>query len=223
MKLHAAQLLDVTPEQIVAPTWDAVIMSLGFALILSAIMYGTFKKVHSKMSYDDNYNIMLVMLAIVSTILMQLIRTNVALSLGMLGSLSLVRFRTNIKDPRDIGFVFWAMGIGIAAASEAYFIGIISSAMLAALMSYSSKNQVSTDTMLVVIRGSVVNAEQLTDTVAQYSETSRVKAHNLMEDSFELVYEIKASGTQQVALTEKLMGYAGVDTVNLLAPAAEMN
>lgn len=209
-------------EGMVPPTWGAVLLSLVFTLVLSAIMFYTFKKVHSKMSYDENYNIMLVMLAIVSTILMQLIRTNVALSLGMLGSLSLVRFRTNIRDPRDIGFVFWAMGIGISSASQAYFIGLVGAALLSGLMIWSSSNNVSSDTMLLVIRGSKADSERITDTVVSFSNTSRVKAHNLMTDSFELVYEVKASGPQQVTLAEKLKDFDGVDTVNLLAPSAEM-
>lgn len=204
------------------PTWGVVIFSLGFALGLAAVMFATFKRVHSKMSYDENYNIMLVMLAIVSTILMQLIQSNLALSLGMLGSLSLVRFRTNIKDPRDIGFVFWAMGIGIAASSQAFFIGIAGSVLLAVLMVWSSNNSVASNTMLIVIRGSQANAEKITDTVASYSNTSRVKAHNLLADSFELVYEIRASEKNQVSLAEHVKEFEGVDTVNLLALSAEM-
>lgn len=72
--------------------------------------------------------------AIMSTILMDLIQSNLALSLGMLGSLSIVRFRTNIKDPRDIGFIFWAMAIGIASATQSYLIGIIGSVVLGAVM-----------------------------------------------------------------------------------------
>jgi len=205
-----------------APSWGAIVISLAFALLLSGVMFMTFKKIHTKMSYDENYNIMLVMLAIVSTMLMQLIQSNLALSLGMLGSLSLVRFRTNIKDPRDIGFVFWAMGIGLSSASSAFFIGIIGSILLAGLMIWSSKNNVAANTMLIIIRGSQADAENITATVAYYSNTSRVKAHNLLADSYELVYEIKASEERQVSLAEKLKNFEGVDTVNVLAPSVEM-
>lgn len=203
-------------------TWGMIFVSLGFALLQAAVMFGTFRKMHTKMSYDENYNIMLVMLAIVSTILMQLIQTNVALSLGMLGSLSLVRFRTNIKDPRDIGFVFWAMGIGLASASHAFLLGFLGTALLAGLMIWSSKNHVAADAMLIVVRGSQADAENITTTVAYYSNTSRVKAHNLLANSFELVYEVKASEERQVSLAEKLKDFDGVDTVNVLAPSAEM-
>lgn len=100
----------------VTGTWYDVLLSLAFTLLLSGVMYYTFKKSHSEITYDNKYNIMLIILAIVSTIIMQLIRSNLALSLDMLGSLSLIRFLTNVKDPRDIGFVFWAMSIGISSS-----------------------------------------------------------------------------------------------------------
>lgn len=200
-----------------------ILFSLGFTLILSAIMFYTFRKCHAKMSYDHKYNITLVMLAIVSTILMQLIKQNLALSLGMLGSLSLVRFRTNIKDPRDLGFVFWAMAIGIASSSEGWFIGIVGSILLAFFMIWTGdNNNTQTNAMLLVIRGSQASIPLITDIVLDTPGNSRLKAQNLLTDSFELVYEIKTKHAVEQQLAQEVMAVPGVDTVNILAPSAEM-
>ena len=213
-------------QQNTAPTAKldvfTVLFSLTFTIFLSAIMFFTFKKCHAKMNYDHKYNITLVMLAIVSTILMQLIKQNLALSLGMLGSLSLVRFRTNIKDPRDLGFVFWAMSIGIASSSEGWFIGIVGSILLSIFMIATGDSQTQSNAMLLVIRGNQANIPLIADIVFDTPGNSRLKAQNLLTYSFELVYEIKTKHEVEQQLAEQIMAVPGVDTVNILAPSAEM-
>ena len=100
-----------------------ILISLVAALLLSMILYGAYRLANTKESYQPQFAVTLVTMALISAVLMDLIQSNLALSLGMLGSLSIVRFRTNIKDTRDIGFIFWSMAIGLAAATQSYFIG----------------------------------------------------------------------------------------------------
>ncbi|MBG9982733.1 DUF4956 domain-containing protein [Aerococcaceae bacterium DSM 111020] len=200
-----------------------VISSIVFSLILSVIMYLTFKKVHNKLAYDPNFNIMLVMLAVISTIIMLLIRGNVALSLGMLGSLSLVRFRTNIKDNRDIGFVFWAMFIGLVSASHEYFLGVLGSLILALLLIIADNRASSSQNMLLVIRGRYADIEAVDQTLYNHASSYNLKAQNLLDDSFELVYYFRAKPANQDKITTTIKGFEGVDTVNILAPSAEMS
>ena len=109
----------------IKPSGMMIWISLTVALLFAAILWGTYRLSNTKQSYQPKFAATLVALAIVSTILMDLIQTNIALSLGMIGSLSIVRFRTNIRDPRDIGFIFWSMAIGIASATQSYLIGCI--------------------------------------------------------------------------------------------------
>lgn len=201
---------------------STILISLAFTLLLSAIMFFTFKKCHTPMTYNQKYNITLVMLAIVSTILMQLIKQNLALSLGMLGSLSIVRFRTNIKDPRDLGFVFWAMTIGIASSSEGWFLGIIGSILLSIFMIMTGDNKSQSQSRLLVIRGSKANTDKINDILAAAPGKSQLQAQNLLADSFELVYEIKAKHMDEQKLAEEIMALPGIDTVNLLAPSADL-
>lgn len=111
-----------------------ILISLVAALLLSMILYGAYRLANTKESYQPQFAVTLVTMALISTVLMDLIQSNLALSLGMLGSLSIVRFRTNIKDTRDIGFIFWSMAIGLAAATQSYFIGAAGSLMLACVM-----------------------------------------------------------------------------------------
>lgn len=205
-----------------AVTALSVLTALAFAVFLSAIMFLTYKACHADMTYDFKYNITLVMLAVISTVFMSLIQQNIALSLGMLGSLSIVRFRTNIKDPRDLGFVFWSMAIGIAAATQGYFIGIAGSLLLSAFLILTGDNRSKSSSMLLVVRGSNSNIPLINDIIFESTDTSRLKAQNLLSDSFELVYEIRTKKQADHQLSEEIMSVDGVDTVNMLAPSAEM-
>ena len=106
----------------IKPDGWMIALSIGAELLFAAIMWGAYRLANGAESYQPQFAATLIALALISTILMDLIQSNLALSLGMLGSLSIVRFRINIKDPRDIGFIFWAMAIGIASATQSYLI-----------------------------------------------------------------------------------------------------
>lgn len=201
---------------------EDVLVTLLFASLLSAIMYYAFKKSRTAIMYDPKFNVTLVMIALTVTLMLQLVQSNVALSVGIMGSLSIVRFRTNTKDPRDLGFVFWAMGIGLASATSNWMIGIIGSILMTGFVIFTSNTRFDENAMLVVIRGSRANVPLISDTVKGQVNTARLKAQNLLSDSFEVVYEIKTNAKVEQRLLKELMTIDGVDSVNMLAPSAEI-
>lgn len=223
IKVVQPQLTELVPIESVPPiSLTNVLMTLVFASLLSAIMYYAFRRSRPAISYDQKFNVTLVMIALMVTLMLQLVQTNVALSVGIMGSLSIVRFRTNTKDPRDLGFVFWAMGIGLASATANWSIGILGSVLMAVFVIFSSQTRTDTDAMLVIIRGSEANVPLITDTVIRSVKTARIKAENLLTGSFEVVYEIKAASDVQQRLLREIMTIDGVDSVNMLAPSAEV-
>ncbi len=199
------------------PNTMDVIQSLGMALILAMFMLGTYRLANIKESYRPKFGVTLVTLAFISTVLMDLIQSNLALSLGMLGSLSIVRFRTNIKDPRDIGFIFWSMAIGMAAATQSYLIGIVGSLALAVVMVFSRNKSESANNMMMVIRGSSTNLDEIQSIVDNIKGGSFVKAKNVLADSFELVYEVELPEKESNNVIRNIFELGGIDSVNLLA------
>lgn len=199
-----------------------VIITLAYTGILCFIMYKTFKNSRSEIVYDSKFNVTLVMIGIVVTLMLQLVESNLALSVGIMGSLSIVRFRTNTKDPRDLGFVFWAMGIGLASATSNWEIGLLGSIVLAIFLTLTSDRKATAGAMLIVVRGSESNVPLIADTVLRNVNNARLKAENLLTDSFEIVYEIKTSHEIQQKLMTEIMTVQGVDSVNMLAPSAEV-
>ena len=104
-----------------AQTPKFIIQSIIMTIVFSAIIYYTYKLSYDTLNYNKKFNITLVMIAFISTVLMDLIQSNLAISLGMLGSLSIVRFRTNIKDYRDIGFILEYVSRSCISHTKSFF------------------------------------------------------------------------------------------------------
>ena len=199
------------------PGTEQIILSLAAALGMSFVMGISYRLANTKTTYQPKFAVTLVSLALLSTILMDLIQSNLALSLGMLGSLSIVRFRTGIKDPRDIGFIFWSMAIGLAASTASYGIGIAGCIAVGLCMIVTARHGDPSNQMLLVVRGSRTDLDHIGKIVEGDCVHSRVKAKNIMSDSFELVYEVKIPMQDSNSMIRKLFELEGIDTVNLLA------
>ncbi len=193
-----------------------ILITLCLAGFMSLIVYFAYRFAHTKQSYQPKFAVTLVIIAFVSTILMDLVQSNLALSLGMLGSLSIVRFRTNIKDPRDIGFVVWSMAVGIAAATQSYMVGIVGSLLLAIVMIVTKSSETAVRQMLLIVRGSDTDLDHI-QSIVGHMEGSRIKAKNVMSDSFELVYEVNVRDSESNKVIEKIFELGGIDSVNLLS------
>ena len=107
-----------------------IILNFLIAGVIAAIIYLSYKVSHHAALYSRKFNVSLVMLTLVTTLVMNVIGNNIALSLGMVGALSIVRFRTAIKDPRDTAYIFWAIAVGICCGVSDYLIALIGSVII---------------------------------------------------------------------------------------------
>ena len=169
---------------------NVILKTIFISLIFSTIIYFTYKASYDTLNYNKKFNTTLIMITFITTVLMELVQINLAVSLGMLGSLSLVRFRTNVKDTRDIGFIFWSIFAGLASATGAIFLCGVSSIILSILMITTSKLRLKDNKLLLVIRGQNVNLNNIEEIFSKEKIKTNIKAKNILSDSFELVYEI---------------------------------
>ncbi len=195
----------------------ALLYSLLFTLAIAALMALTYRLCHNTLTYNRKFNITLVMLALISTVLLTLIQKNPLFSLGVLGSLSICRIRLNTKDPRDLGFVFWAMSVGISSAVGAYFAGLASSLVLCLILVISSKMTGRSNSSMVVVRGEKPQIEAVQKVFAGMKGIS-VKSKNIFAETFELVYEIHVKPRTEEEIISQLNGIEGIHGVNVLAP-----
>ena len=195
----------------------SVLVTIGLGLFMMLI----YKMCHDSLTYHKNFNITLLMLSIITTVLLALIQNNPLLSLGVLGSLSICRIRSNTKDPRDLGFVFWALSIGISSAVGAFAAAIMSSAIIGIVLLIFSVKKVNHKKMLLVIRGDNTNLKKVQN-VLDTVKGNAIQSKNVFRETYELVYEVNKKEAESYHLIQQLQEIQGIHGVNILAPETEI-
>ncbi len=198
-----------------------LLISIGFTLITGGIMMGIYRLCHDSLTYNRRFNITLLMLAFVSTVLLTLIQDNPMLSLGVLGSLSICRIRTNTKDPRDLGFVFWALAIGNSSAVGAFVTGIVSSLVLGVVLLVFNHNFEQRKARMVIIRGDKQKLQSIQEMFGK-TQRSSIQSKNVFADTFEVVYKLKVEEREEENLLSKISNMEGIHGVNILSPKTKV-
>ncbi len=210
----------VTGEPMVQTGLDLALCLL-VTVLLAAIMMGVYRLCHDSLTYNRKFNVTLMMLSLASTLLLTLIQNNPMFSLGALGALSICRIRTNTRDPRDLGFVFWSLTIGISSALGAYAIGLAGTVVLSLVMLVIGRTHPKRDALTMVVRG---RKEQIAQVQAVFSKTpgSTIQSKNVFSDSFELVYQLQVPQNEEERLLLLFNRMDGIDGVNVLAPETQV-
>lgn len=128
-----------------------VALTLLISFLLGLFIYVVYKKTFNSVMYSKNFNVSLVAMSMITTLIIMGVTSNIVLSLGMVGALSIVRFRTAVKDPMDIVFLFWAIAVGIVTGAGLYLLAITGSLVVGLmLIVFTSKTMREIPYMLVV-------------------------------------------------------------------------
>ena len=111
-----------------------ILLTLGLAFLIGMYIFAIYRKTFSGVMYSKNFGVSLVMLAMITSFIILPITSNLTLSLGMVGALSIVRFRTAVKDPIDTVYMFWSIAVGIALGAKFFLPAILASAVIGVLM-----------------------------------------------------------------------------------------
>ena len=167
-----------------------VLFKLIMALVIGSMIYIAYYLTSSKVTYNSSFNYTLVAMSIITTAIMAVISSNIALSLGMVGALSIIRFRTAIKDSRDTMFIFWSVMVGICCGVAQYVIALVTTAVL--FLFYLLVRAVKEEKRyILIIRCST---EAMTDVKAltyQSFPNCRMSVQNTDQASAEFIYELK--------------------------------
>ncbi len=165
-------------------------LSLLTAFVAAIFITIIYKKTYTGVSYTKSFVLSLILLAMVTSLVIRTINSNLALSLGMVGALSIVRFRTAVKDPVDTVFMFWAIAAGIMSGAGLYIITIIACALLGVfyLISYSATFK-ATPKYLLVITCDKEDAEDIAEIFSKKKKCT-LKTQSIKKDSAEFTYEL---------------------------------
>lgn len=199
---------------------DLVICLLA-ALVLAGIMMGIYRLCHDSLTYNPRFNVTLMMLALVSTLLLALIQNNPLFSLGALGALSICRIRINTRDPRDLGFVFWSLMIGISSALGAFVVGLVGTAALSVIMLLAGGSRRKKNVLTVVVRGRRDKIQQV-QAAFQGMRGGKLQSQNVFPDSFEMVYDVTVPPEDEGRVLRIFENMEGIDGVNVLAPETQV-
>ena len=184
-----------------------IITSLSVAALCGMVIFLVYRFFHRGVLYSAAFNILNVMICVTTAFIIITIGTNLVLTLGMVGALSVVRFRAAVKDPLDVGFLFWGVAAGLTAGASLHMPALIGTAFIAVIYIVLTYARLDKRAFLLITRYEAV-AE---DAVAAFLKKTRHKLKNkTMEGSFtELTVEVKVR-KNDVSFAEPLRGTEGV-------------
>ena len=167
-----------------------IVLRLVMATVIAVFIFISYALSHEGSIYSKKFNVSLMALTIITTTVMIVIGNNIALSLGMVGALSIVRFRTAIKDSRDTIYIFWTIAAGICCGAGDFLVASIGSSFI--FLTLLVLGRIRNDNrMLIVIRAARVNEERIEALIFQYfARKANLRVKNTTDTSIEFIYEI---------------------------------
>ena len=189
-------------------------LSLIIAFICAIFITYIYKKTYTGVSYTKSFVLSIILLSMVTSLVIRTINSNLALSLGMVGALSIVRFRTAVKDPVDTISMFWAIAVGIMSGAGLYLITIIACALLGLfyLISYFKVFK-SIDKYLLVVNTSKKDSLEVAKIFANKNCT--LKTESIKKDKVELTYEVIGKDFANTILEMKNDAIESIHMINI--------
>ena len=169
-----------------------IVTNVLMSFLVGMFIFYIYRKTFHGVLYQLSFNVSLVLACTVTSLMIMTISGNLILSLGMVGALSIVRFRTPIKDSMDLVFLFWAITVGIANGAGYYNISIVGSVMIAIFLLLLNKRGVESTSYLLVLQVMNETDEQkIYDELKQAGSQFSLKSKTVSESAVELTLEIK--------------------------------
>ena len=208
--------------------WQVILMNILFSAFLGAVIYLSYYLTHLGTIYSKKFNCSLVVLTVLTGTVMTVIGNNLALSLGMVGALSIVRFRTAIKDARDTMYIFWAIIVGICCGVSDYFVSSVGSAVVFVVLFifHSIKND---KRMLLIIRAKRELQEPIQAAVFNiFNRKAILRVRNTTRERVEFIYEISSALLQRTergkhSVCDEIYELGEIEYVNIVMQNDEIS
>lgn len=170
---------------------DKVLLSLAVAFIIGVFIIYVYKKTYSGVIYSKSFSLCIILLTMVTSMIIRTISSNLALSLGMVGALSIVRFRTAIKEPTDTAFMFWGITAGIMSGAGLYLVAIIASVGIGVLymvgytMGFKTNRQ-----FLFILKYEASSDKRIINALKKLPKT-KLKSKSIVKNTIELTFEVE--------------------------------
>lgn len=197
-------------------TVDKILLSLVVAFVIGVFIVFIYKKTYSGVVYSKSFSLCIILLGMVTAMVIRTISSNLALSLGMVGALSIVRFRTAIKEPTDTVFMFWSITAGIMSGAGLYIVAIIASIgigllyFLGYMLGFKAKHQ-----FLFIIKYEVGMDEFIIKQIKKLPKT-KLKSKSITKNIVELTFELELKDNDAKVL-DAFKNIDGVTSVSMIS------
>jgi len=183
--------------------------------LIAEYIFLIYKSINKNSFYNKNFNLSLMGIAVITAAIILTIQSNIVVSLGMVGALSIVRFRTAIKDPMDLVFLFWSISVGIICGAGFAMIAVIASiALTAIVVLFSMIPDAKGSLVLVINAASHENETEIMQAVESVCQYSRTRARNVSKANLNLAIEVKIN--DQAELIKRVMMLESVTSASLV-------
>lgn len=193
------------------------IIALGLAFVIGLFIYLIYKKTYKGVMYSAAFGVSLLSMSMITTLVIFAVTSNVVLSLGMVGALSIVRFRTAIKEPMDIAFLFWAIAVGIILGAGLVPLAIIGSVIIGAvILLFSNFKTIGTVPYILVVNCTFKAEPTVNSILKANTYKNLLKSKNVTKNGLELTYEVRIKDKEAYAVN-KLVSMEGVSNAVLVS------
>lgn len=204
------------------------LMNFAVALGLGIVIFLSYRYSHSGAVYSARFNVSLVKLTLITTLVMNVIGNNIALSLGMVGALSIVRFRTAIKDPRDTTYIFWCIAVGICCGVSDYMIAAVGTGVIFLFVLMFGAVKANDRYLLIAHASSQAQAEIENAVLVTFAGKATMRVKNTTRENVEYIYELSGrlldkTKKKGLSITDRLYEIEGTQSVNLVCQNEEIN
>lgn len=198
-------------------TLGRILLTLGLALTLGILIYVVYKRTFRGVLYSRSFNLSLVSIAMVTALVIMAVSANIVLSLGMVGALSIVRFRTAVKDPIDLVFLFWALAVGIVTGAGLHVLAVLGSILIGLVLFVMNRMPAGESPYLLVVETADEAAEAAVQSVLTGARKSfRIKSKTVSSAGIETTYGLRLKDGVS-SLVKSVSGLSGVTSAVLIS------
>lgn len=204
-------------ENAVAFSTFDVLIAMVLALACGMFILFVYQKTFSGVMYSSGFAVSIVAMTLITTLIILAVTSNIVLSLGMVGALSIVRFRTAVKEPLDIAFVFWSLSVGIVVGAGLFSLAVIGSIFIGVVL-LVLVNRKPTDMPYIVLVNMEDDITELKtmDTIKKMTKKSLVKAKTVSANGIELTMEVRLK-ENSTEFINTLLELEGVENATLVS------
>lgn len=192
----------------------SILLSLVTAFVIGIYIVYIYKKTFAGVHFSKQFTMMVILIAMVTSLIIRTVSANLALALGLVGALSIVRFRTAVKEPIDTAFVFWAVSAGIMSGVGVYIVAIISSVALGGLFVVSTLLGFKQANHYLLLVKCDIRAYEAIHRAINKLKKAKLRSKQIIGSKVDVTYEIAIGSKDEI--THTLARVEGVDSVSIV-------